>query len=614
MITSLNFSNDIQLLFDVINSNDFDDARNILNQNLSPDQPSDFLFELITEISVRTLDGRNNYLEIIYIVIDLGIDINLTDEHGNNCLFYAVQNRNPELCTVLLQCGADIWEATEFGTTIYDYVMCTETSKEVKDAFEKYYPGLWRAVESENIYQVRKLINLWCRTDLCKQEFTLRNLAFQTGNEEIINLILGIFESMKMVYYILARNIQSVRQLFQECPKTLRLDLRKMSDKGAPILFYLIQQKNLEAIELFIQHGCKIHTVMQDDCGHDMPVIFSAIRPGVPVVIIEALLPENKTHLLEMLHKILYKGKTILEIALERHVSVDVFTLLIHRGGPLLLSDRNIMNQTVCDIAVLSGRVQYVHAIDQVIKQWFHDSKRRQLLALHGWRFDDIEHFEVNNKNDSDVEDFLLQLKTYQDLIKDMFEFMECGDVDNCIKSSETAAKFPLFDERILWNGRIVGDKMPLLHRAILFNRLDLVHIILKNKLPSESIDCLFDQFHRTALHYAYASSATKEIQKLLLDYGCSEHVLDKMNKEPLDFRDKQDTPLMMALLDRLKMKAFDLEEPNPWNDDDIKSNIKPTKCTCMPTHSQISNFSSDEDSGSEVSYEEQPRTFCVVT
>lgn len=39
--------------------------------------------------------------------------------------------------------------------------------------FISFQPGLWKAVEYENIYQVRQLINYWCRTNLQKVKIFL---------------------------------------------------------------------------------------------------------------------------------------------------------------------------------------------------------------------------------------------------------------------------------------------------------------------------------------------------------------------------------------------------------------------------------------------------------
>ncbi|KAG8177871.1 hypothetical protein JTE90_004267, partial [Oedothorax gibbosus] len=477
-------------------------------------------------------------------------------------------------------------------------------------------PGLWKSVESEDIYRVRKLVNLWCRTDLHKNGVALRDVALGTGNEEIISLILGIFDSMKLVYHIYAKDIRAISNLLEINRPRLRLDLRKMSDRGAPILYYLITSEYIAAIELFIKHGCQLYSIMQDDLGYDMPVLFSALNAEVSAAVVEALLPPGKHQQEELLYKILYRGHSVLEVALANNVNLDVFKVLIDRGGPLLLCDRNQANQTVRDLALLSKKSSYVNVIDQVLCDWIKNPNahpgRREKLALYGW---DFEVIKEDLKGNLYTDEFFTHFQNLQCQMQEICQSIESGDLNTFL---ELKADFENEDENFLWHGRM-GDGMPLLHKAVIYNRLSMVEIILDHKPPTESIDNLFDQNRRTALHYASASASFKDIKKLLMSYGCSEHVLDKVNREPLDFRDKQDTADMMQLLDRLKTKDFKEAEVDPWSDDkvvQIHTHSSPSTCChssntiCEGTTSEPS----DCESFSEASEEESTRVkSCVI-
>ncbi|GFS43253.1 ankyrin repeat protein [Trichonephila inaurata madagascariensis] len=531
-------------------------------------------------MSVKYTDVSEVLLNAIN-VWDVGCVRNILDENpeiilsyteaGNTCLFYAVKKENIFICNILLQCGADMWAKTEsflilhvvdqlsflfhhvnlfaivcFNISIYEYASHLQ-SNELKEVFQKFSPGLWKAVEREDIYQVRRLINLWCRTDLVKNGTLLKDVALGTGNEEIISLILGIFDTMKLIYHIFAKNIKAISSLLETNRQRIRLDLRKMSDRGAPIIYYLIQSEDIAVIELFIKHGCQLYTIMQDDFGYDMPVLYSALKAGTPVSVIEALLPHNKPHQEEMLYKILYRGQTVLEVALAQNVNIDVFNVLIDRGGPQLLCERN-----------------------QNISSWIlHPWKypgRRQKLALYGWN---LEAIEDELKKNVYLDDYFVHYKPLQIQMKHLCEAIEKGDIRTFLELKTFL--YESDESAFLWHGRVVGDGIPHLHRAVLYNRLKMVEIILAEKPPKESIDNLFDQNRRTALHYAYASASMKEIKSLLMSYGCSEHVLDKMNREPLDFRDKQDTDDMMELLHRLKSKDPSAREIDPWKEVDTK-------------------------------------------
>ncbi|KAF8769873.1 putative ankyrin repeat protein-like protein [Argiope bruennichi] len=499
---------DHQLVRNLLDENQefsFSSRKNLLHVICNESKKSEGNCEQLTFFNIKK--------SIIYMLVDAGVDLEQLDEAGNTCLFYVVKNEDCVICDVLLQCGADMWAETEDGAM-------------------------------------------------------LKDIALSTGNEEIINLILGIFDSMKLIYHIFAKNVKAVRLLLETNHQRVRLDLRKMSDRGAPIIYYLIQSEEIAIIELFIHHGCQLYTIMQDDLGLDMPVLFSALKAETPVNVVEALLPPCKPLQEEMLYKILYRGYTVLEVALAENVNLEVFSLLIDRGGPLLLCERNQMNQTVRDLAIASCKEQYLDIIDSSVSSWilypWKYPGRRLKLALYGWN---LEAIEEELKRNLYVDDYFVHHKPLQIQMKQLADAIEKGDMKTFLEIESSLSELD-DSANFLWHGRVVDDGMPHLHRAVLHNQLKMVEIILSAKPSKESIDNLFDQNRRTALHYAYASASMKEIRKLLMTYGCSEHVLDKINREPLDFRDKQDSPDMIQLLHRLKSKDFSWCENDPWRNE----------------------------------------------
>ncbi|XP_023233333.1 uncharacterized protein LOC111633036 [Centruroides sculpturatus] len=424
----------------------------------------------------------------------------------------------------------------------------------------------------------------------------------------------------KLIYHILAYDIEKVKCLMETSLNNLLLDLRNMSHNGAPILYFVLQQRDAEMVKLFIEKGCHIYTVMRDNEGFDMPVFFAALKSDTSVDIIEALLPQHKPLQEELLSRLLYKGKTVLEVALEENVSLDVFSLLIDRGGAILISKRNMFNETVRDLALKSNKTNYVNNIDKNVALWILEPKtypnQRQILALHGYQ----PLLEIKCQFGNSIteylsnDEFVIQLPSYQKQIQLLSEAVEKGnsvDFNNlCVLPNND-----VFNCCLSWDGRSVGDYLPMLHKAVLFNHPHLVKAILMLKPPQQSIDTLFDQYNRTALHYAYAIPNAEEIRKLLLNCGCSEHVLDKNGKEPLDFKDKAGTQTMEKLLQRLRNKEYITNEPDPWQFSD-------EKCTAEYKHPDYGNngcnFTSPDchicDTHSEDQFElENHSKYCII-
>ncbi|KAK8733281.1 hypothetical protein OTU49_006559 [Cherax quadricarinatus] len=95
---------------------------------------------------------------------------------------------------------------------------------------------------------------------------TLKELAISTGNEAIISLLLSIKPSMCLVHHSLAGNVSAVRELLESpTRKKINIDIRKLSERGAPLLFFLIRGGHHELIKELRHHGASLYTQMLDD-------------------------------------------------------------------------------------------------------------------------------------------------------------------------------------------------------------------------------------------------------------------------------------------------------------------------------------------------------------
>lgn len=64
-----------------------------------------------------------NHLDIIYILIDAGVDIDNRNDNGATCLMYAASSGKPEVVSRLLARGADTRYETPEGFSALD--LCT---------------------------------------------------------------------------------------------------------------------------------------------------------------------------------------------------------------------------------------------------------------------------------------------------------------------------------------------------------------------------------------------------------------------------------------------------------------------------------------------------------
>lgn len=495
---------------------------------------------------------------IIYMLCDEGLSPNLRDAMGRTPMHYAIQNSDPHLLKTLLQCFPNP----------PDDICAAVVPTLLQEVLNNFKPGLCNAIQQHCIADVRRIVNMWCRTDAFTNGCNLKELALESGHEEIISLILGVEPSMRLVHHVLARKVEKVRELLSAERASLNLDLRNMSDHGAPILFYAIANKDVDIVRLLVSAGCHIFTLMRDADNQEIPVIFSALTMDMSPELANALMPKDLPSQQQVIRRLLYKSRTILEVALENRIPPATFEILIYRGGAELLAGRNKDNKTVRDIAEHAAQHEYVKAVDNVVREWVKDPTsypdQRQVLALCGY-----DHITDLFSRDSfmqltyDTVEYLEGVADHQEQIAELSRAVEDGNYERFEELRTYSSA--VFRRNICWEACQKGDGQPLLHRAVLFNRPHIVKAILQNVPAGHSVDTLLDQHHRTALHYAYAMSDGDHLIQLLMNAGCSEHTLDRKGMEPLDFKMRCGSPAMESLLKHIRSKV-PLEESRIWN------------------------------------------------
>ncbi|ROT76982.1 hypothetical protein C7M84_004395 [Penaeus vannamei] len=571
-------------------------------------------------------------MAIVYMLCDAGVDVNGRDASGLTPLHYAARRGDAAVCDVLLQCGADLYAAHD-GLALWDEVelmaqaevkekrlnqinhngqpaearappptpartttsrRATPTSTTPTSPLPSTTPSTtpraavptrWRTTR-DALRWVRQLINSWCRVDLTRGGLSLRELAVGTGNEAIISLLLSIHPSMCLVHHALAGDMEAVRELLDSpARKKINIDIRKLSERGAPLLFFLIRGGQHRLIHLLRSHGASLYTHILDDSMVDVPVVFTALEPWMDPEVIKSLLPDATSREARLLERVWNRGKNVLRVAVENGVHKDAIEAILKVGGPALLCERDPEGLTVVDVALQNGRQDLVALMDTFVALWLTRPdlypKRRDLLALRG--FDRLEVVaDAHESLAQDVGLFLQEYRRCQGVLQQMFRAVEDGETAKVQQLLYFESDiFHLVD--LLWQGRLAGDGMPLLHWAVLHGREQIVNLILRAPMdhpaahdnhvtPRFCPDDVRDQWRRTPLHYASGLLDDTAIKASLLDLGSSEHSLDMEGREPLDFRDARGSPALGSLLENIKNKIHTPPDLDPW-DPDVLSN-----------------------------------------
>lgn len=225
-------------------------------------------------------------------------------------------------------------------------------------------------------------------------------------------------------------------------------------------------------------------------------------------------------------------------------LNLTCFKLLVERSGALGISDRNGKCLTVRDVTVqLSPQFDdYCKIIDEYVIGCIQNPgkypNQRKILALHGYDLTQVTFQEAPNDS------FLSLYGDYQSQIKQLFRSIENNDLKTFASLSKWNERKEeggsgLFASNLTWDSREEGGRknpLPLLHRAVIFDRVDIVKMILEGKSSRDSIDFLLDHHKRTALHYASALKSLSDVRDLLREFGASDHVMDRVSNEPSNF------------------------------------------------------------------------------
>ncbi|WAR12641.1 hypothetical protein MAR_026821 [Mya arenaria] len=177
------------------------------------------------------------------------IDILHDIEHNSakQKIFLEAVDVDLDVVKAFLRCGADICLRNQEGLDVLQYVLQTrELERDVKACVLQYMPGIWRAVNSDDVGTVRRLVNQWCHINIIK-DFAHGVLA---GDYRLVDHVL-------------------------KSKLTLNVNLKNMGDQ--PMVDHLLK------------HGARLDTAVQGDSENYKAEMCEAVEVGDPETVREML-------------------------------------------------------------------------------------------------------------------------------------------------------------------------------------------------------------------------------------------------------------------------------------------------------------------------------------
>lgn len=260
--------------------------------------------------------------DLFFILVDYERTFSSSNkDFGNKIhenLVTAARMKDVAALDVLLLSGCDLFYEVNELETVYDVMMKENPDDRIKELSDTYFPGIWNAVRTGDVGQTKRLINLWCSSDIMSLDGqSLTNLARSTGNDIIIKLIDTTFHTLQLIHAVFAGNEDKVKELLEEHKKDIQLDFRYSHPLGPPILSYAIKKNMVEIASALVMNGSKIYSLMvplsNPSIGR-VPVLYTAIsNPDLDIKMLQALLPgKDLDEESKILHLMLFEVRLIL--------------------------------------------------------------------------------------------------------------------------------------------------------------------------------------------------------------------------------------------------------------------------------------------------------------
>lgn len=184
-----------------------------------------------------TCDAKHEdrYETMIYQLCNGGADPNTRDYRGCTALAVAMKRERLNIMAALLRCGTDP-NAQDYQGVIRS--LKSPCEKEIAHVLDKYEPGLWAAVESDNIGMVHMLLNCWCRVNITKHNQTLLQYAIDTRCSRDLITLLDDFEvTLEFVHATLAGDEKRMLEFLMDakpCDPNI-MDISYQANWSAPL-------------------------------------------------------------------------------------------------------------------------------------------------------------------------------------------------------------------------------------------------------------------------------------------------------------------------------------------------------------------------------------------
>ncbi|XP_074657867.1 uncharacterized protein LOC141910895 [Tubulanus polymorphus] len=487
-----------------------------------------------TDVKIRRL-----LIRLVYRLALDGIDVNARDNNGETVAITSFDETDHSLLDHLIKIGVDTSKITPAGRGItietYDFKGRLILSK---DPRRTDMPGLWPAVEDNDIARTKRWLQSWCRVNTIQSGRKLRDVAVAMGHTEIAKLLEEFNHVNEFVCAVFACDMKRMKNLLALGKGKWKVNIadeffhagfkvdRSSEYVRRPLVLSAMEICTAQVVEYLQKFGADL-TIQYEEVAPCGPCAFWAFRDDIEnsvtnVVSKHADLDLRDERGATMLHKAVKKRDDLKEesvkILLERGINVaarDIDGLTARdycTTGLIPESEGSHLAQVIDDYVLYCCATGEHDIVEHLILDSYD-----HILDINGTAKRKTAKELAYLKEQKDMLELLNEIPAYEKLIGDLHNACQNGDLKTLTKLSQ--------EKKGAW-GRDLGGRN-ILHKAVIFGQTEVVCCLIE-QYP----DLIKgkDNLLRTPEHFAACLGDQRRMLNLLWSEGTKDLGLSEAN------------------------------------------------------------------------------------
>ncbi|KAL3866690.1 hypothetical protein ACJMK2_043971 [Sinanodonta woodiana] len=524
----------------------WDYLKNGKDPNVRDEVTGGTLLHIIVENGDRFCTGQT--VSGVYMLVCKDIDIDSQDNKGETALHKTMRIEGGfRILLALMRCGADSMIKNNDGKTPEEVLMTEKPLgwEENLHWYNKFKPGLWRALQEENPDKklIEKLLKNWCRVTTVKKGTvtSMKSLVQSDIHKHDILKLLEKYENTNELALATTAGMGFIVRMWvkQGIVNNMDVNTRDHSYQfkwigypcnPRPLVSASWETGNYETVDVIM------------DLNPDMRVLWTpdpdGTNPAKPLFF-QLFCGSTKVKDERIIQRVLRgcdltardrDGQNILHVAIQTDQSENNIRFLLANGVDI--AARDCQGRTPRDLAEKCNKPLITRCIDEYVIKMVKDKKFDQIEKLILHNYDHILDLtegnrtlvEIAKKSNTRIHEVVQLTAPIQAYTKKVFKAAEDGALEE-LRKLLSCKKYAEVRDRC--------GRSPL-HRAILHGKEAVARFLVENfsqLIPAR------DSLDRTPLHYANLFMEKSDIVNDLQRNGADSALCDAMGRSASFYR-----------------------------------------------------------------------------